>query len=65
MNKTMVCVTDDLYIKDKAPNICSAGWVIACKQTRKQISGTLVERSESDPDPKLITLFAILICTKP
>ena len=46
-NKTLVCVTDGSYMKGRAPNLCSAGWVMACKQTRRHISGTLVERSES------------------
>ena len=46
-NKTLTCVTDGSYMKDKAPNICSAGWVMACKQTKHHIFGTLVERLES------------------
>ena len=46
-NKTLTCVTDGSYMKDKAANICSAGWVMACKQTKRHISGTLVEHSES------------------
>ena len=46
-NKTLMCVTDGSYMKDKAPNICSAGWVMVCKQTKRYISGTLVERLES------------------
>ena len=33
-------------MKDRAPNICSAGWVMACKQTKRHISGTLVEHLE-------------------
>ena len=34
-------------MKDKAANICSAGWIMACKQTKRHISGTLVKHSES------------------
>ena len=33
MNKTLVCVTDGSYQKEKAPNLCSAGWIMACKKT--------------------------------
>ena len=46
-NKTLTCVTDGSYMKDKAAKICSAGWVMACKQTKRHISGTLVEYSDS------------------
>ena len=41
------CVTDGSYMKDNTSNICSAGWVMVCKQTKRYISGTLVERLES------------------
>ena len=44
-NGTLVCVTDGSYIKKSAPDLCSAGWVLACKRTRRYIRGTLVERS--------------------
>lgn len=40
--KTLTCVTDGSYMKDKAANICSAGWVMACKQTKRHISSSLV-----------------------
>ena len=45
-NGTLVCVTDGSYNKQVAPDVCSAGWVMACLQTKRQISGTLIERSE-------------------
>ena len=41
----LVCVTDGSYNKKTAPDICSAGWVLASKSTRRYIAGTLVERS--------------------
>ena len=44
-NKTLVCATDGLYNKQVAPDVCSAGWAMTCTQTKRQISGTLMERS--------------------
>ena len=44
-NRTLVCVTDGSYQKEKAPNLCSAGWIMACKETGRRISGLLVEES--------------------
>ena len=44
-NKTLVCVTNGSYNKQVAPDVCSAGWVIACTQTKRQILGTLIECS--------------------
>ena len=46
-NKTLICVTDGSYTKKKAREVCSAGWLMACKQTGRMISGTLVEKSQS------------------
>ena len=46
-NKTLICVTDSSYAKKKASNVCSAGWIMACKRTGRMISGTLVEKSQS------------------
>ena len=40
-NKTLVCITDGSYNKQVTPDVCSAGWVMACTQTKRQISGTL------------------------
>ena len=45
-NRTPVCVTDGSYNKQVAPDVCSTGWVMACTQTKRQISGTLIERSK-------------------
>ena len=45
-NKTLVCVTNGSYNKQVVPDVCSEGWVIACTQTKRQISGTLIERSK-------------------
>ena len=39
--------TDRSYMKDKASNICSAGWVMACTQIKRHTSGTLVEHLKS------------------
>ena len=44
-NRTLVCVTDDSYQKEKTPNLCSAGWIMARKKTGRRISGLLVEES--------------------
>ena len=44
---SLVCVTDGSYFKKKAPNVCSAGWIIADRRTKRQIGGTLVEISPS------------------
>ena len=44
-NRTLVCVTDGSYIKKLAPDLCSVGWMFACRQTRRYFAGTLVERS--------------------
>ena len=46
-NKTLICVTDGSYAKKKATEVSSAGWIVACKQTRRIISGTLVRKSQS------------------
>ena len=50
-------------MKDRASNMCSAGWVLACKQTRRHICGTLVERSESANSYRgeLLGMLAILL----
>lgn len=41
----LVCVTDGSYNKELAPDICSAGYVLACSKTKEYVAGTLVERS--------------------
>ena len=43
--ESLVCVTDGLYNKQVTPDICSAGWVMACMQTKHRILCTLIERS--------------------
>ena len=30
-NKTLICVTDGSYAKKKASDVCSAGWIMACR----------------------------------
>ena len=40
-----MCVTDGSYIKKSALDLCSAGWVLACRRTCRYIAGMLVERS--------------------
>ena len=44
-NRTLVCVTDSSYQKKKTPILFSAGWIMACKNTGRCITGTLVEES--------------------
>ena len=44
---TLVCVTDGSYNKNMDPEICSAGWIIQCRETGKRIIGTVTERSAS------------------
>ena len=44
-NGMLVCVTDGSYIKKSALDLCSAGWGLACRRTRRYIAGTLVKRS--------------------
>ena len=46
-NNSLVCVTDGSYTKSRAKNVCSAGWIMACRRTGKCISGTMVEKSQS------------------
>ena len=43
----LVCVTDGLYMKKHAKDVCSAGWILACRVTKRQIGGTFVEISPS------------------
>ena len=44
---TLVCVTDGSYNKNIDPEICSAGWIIQCRESGKRIIGTVLERSAS------------------
>ena len=46
-NRTLICVTDGSYDKQRAGDVSSAGWTMACRQTGRRISGTLVEKSRS------------------
>ena len=46
-NNTLVCVTDGLYNQKKAPDICTAGWVIYCSATKHHISASLIKRPDS------------------
>ena len=41
-----MCVTNGSYNKQVAPDVCSAGWAMAWTQTKRQILGTLIERSK-------------------
>ena len=43
----LVCVTDGSYMKKHAKDVCSAGWILACRVTKRQIGGTFVEISPS------------------
>ena len=60
-NNTLVCVTDGSYQKELAPDLCSAGWILWCRQSGKCISGTLVEKSTyaSSYRGELLGLLAI------
>ena len=42
-----MCVTDGLYMKKHAKDVCSAGWILACRVTKRQIGGTFVKISPS------------------
>ena len=43
----LVGVIDGSYMKKHAKDVCSAGWILACKVTKRQIGGTFVEVSPS------------------
>ena len=60
-NNTLVCVTDGLYQKELAPELCSAGWILYCRKSEKCIAGTLVEKSKyaSSYRGELLGLLAI------
>ena len=45
---TLVCVTDGSYMKKKAPNVYSTGWIMACRRTKRQIDGILTKISPAD-----------------
>lgn len=55
-----VCVTDGSYMKKKAPNVCSAGWIVACRQTKRQIGGTLLTEISSSTDSYRENILGIL-----
>ncbi|EJK54586.1 hypothetical protein THAOC_25770, partial [Thalassiosira oceanica] len=44
---TIVCVTDGSYNRTIDPGVCSAGWIIMCRETKKRVIGTVLERSEA------------------
>ena len=46
-NNTLVCITDGSYSPKKAPDVCSAGWIIYCTATKHYISATLVKQLDS------------------
>ena len=58
----LVCVTDGSYMKKRAKNVCSAGWILACRVTKRQIGGTFVEISPSADSYRgeLLGMLAIL-----
>ena len=47
INNTVVCITDGSYNPEKAPDIYGTGWIIFYTATKRRISTTLVERSDS------------------
>jgi len=44
---TIVCVTDGSYNRKIDPGVCSAGWIIMCRETKRRVVGTVLERSEA------------------
>ena len=46
-NNTLVCVTDSSYNQKKALDVCTPGWIIYYMATKRSISATLIERSDS------------------
>ena len=40
---TLVSVTDGSYIRQLAPNVCGAGWIVEDKLTGKKVKGSLAE----------------------
>ena len=44
---TLLCVTDGSHDGKRARRLCSAGWVLFCTETRRFLSGSLVEWSSS------------------
>ena len=43
-NNTLICIIDGSYNPKKAPDICSADWIIYCTTEKKRyISATLIE----------------------
>ena len=61
-NKSLVCVTDGSYDKQRAPNVCSAGWIVKCRRTGRQIRGSLVEASPSAGSYRGEMLGMLAIC---
>ena len=60
---TLICVTDGSYDRRKAHDLSGAGWTLYCTATKKQLSGSLVERSEyaSSYRGELLGMLAIHI----
>ena len=60
---TLICVTDGSYDRRKAYDLSGAGWTLYCTATKKQMSGSLVERSEyaSSYRGELLGMLAIHI----
>ena len=45
--ETLTLVTDGSYIRQLAPNVCGAGWIVQDNLTGKKVKGSLAEWSSS------------------
>ena len=43
---TLVAVTDDSYIKDRYPHLCSAAFILECSKVSGQMFGSFLECSQ-------------------
>ena len=46
-NGTLTAVIDGSYDRHKDKGVCSAGWIVVCRATKKWIVGSFAERSTS------------------
>ena len=46
-NGTLTAVADGSYDRHRDKEVCSAGWIVVCRATKKWITGSFAERSNS------------------
>jgi hypothetical protein len=46
-SNTLTWVTDGLYDRKRAADLCGVGWIIFCSKTGQRLTGTFWERSPS------------------